>query len=471
MVLPVQAENPYVHWATVMGGPGDDYTGGPVLAPSGELWVINGSWNGPSILRTLDTRGRIVREQTFHGAALGGIAFAANGDYYLTGTVTEPALFGFGHTNDFFLAKHAPAGGLIWVRTAGTPDYSPNWSSGGSDVAVDPAGNVYVTGSSRGPAVFGPTVFGDGGGPLLCKYDPAGNLLWVKRPEDPTGAGGAGRLAVDQDGNVAITGFLSNGDVDFGGVVVTIDGPYGAYPFVAKYSATGQAQWAKNAHGGRGVAMDRQGNVYCAGDWVSASRFSPGGTLLWEKSFPGAYCRVTLNSRDEPLLFGQFEGTVDFGGTVLQDQTVGWYDIFLCKANPEGNIQWAISGGGPEYDAGHFASCDSAGNIYLTGQIRKSLGMLGSVPLIPLFPNDGVLDADVFVARITEAPPLTITPNPQNIILSWPVQATNYFLEAATSMPALSWDSVTNTPTVTTNERSVQLPLTGPAQFFRLRQP
>jgi hypothetical protein len=38
-------------------------------------------------------------------------------------------------------------------------------------------------------------------------------------------------------------------------------------------------------------------------------------------------------------------------------------------------------------------------------------------------------------------------------------------------MPALSWDSVTNTPTVTTNERSVQLPLTGNARFFRLRQP
>jgi hypothetical protein len=54
--------------------------------------------------------------------------------------------------------------------------------------------------------------------------------------------------------------------------------------------------------------------------------------------------------------------------------------------------------------------------------------------------------------------------------VSWPAKATNYVLETATSLPAVSWDLVTNTPTVTTNERGVQLPLTGNATFFRLRK-
>jgi hypothetical protein len=44
-------------------------------------------------------------------------------------------------------------------------------------------------------------------------------------------------------------------------------------------------------------------------------------------------------------------------------------------------------------------------------------------------------------------------------------------LEATTLLPAVSWSAVTNTPTVTTNERSVQLPLTGNTTFFRLRKP
>lgn len=44
-------------------------------------------------------------------------------------------------------------------------------------------------------------------------------------------------------------------------------------------------------------------------------------------------------------------------------------------------------------------------------------------------------------------------------------------IESATSLPAVSWTTVTNTPTDTATERSVQLPLTGNARFFRLRKP
>ena len=75
------------------------------------------------------------------------------------------------------------------------------------------------------------------------------------------------------------------------------------------------------------------------------------------------------------------------------------------------------------------------------------------------------------VAKIAQAPPLKIAPSPGAATLSWPAKATNYVLEAATSLPALSWATVTNTPTVGPTERSVQLPLTGSAKFFRLRQP
>lgn len=66
---------------------------------------------------------------------------------------------------------------------------------------------------------------------------------------------------------------------------------------------------------------------------------------------------------------------------------------------------------------------------------------------------------------------LTLSRSGQTVNLSWPVWATNYLLEATTSLPAVSWTTVTNTPTVITNERSVQLPMTSNAQFFRLRQP
>ena len=66
---------------------------------------------------------------------------------------------------------------------------------------------------------------------------------------------------------------------------------------------------------------------------------------------------------------------------------------------------------------------------------------------------------------------LKIATTSSAVAVSWPVTATNYLLEATTSLPAVAWDVVTNTPTVTANERSVQLPVTGTTRFFRLRRP
>jgi hypothetical protein len=59
----------------------------------------------------------------------------------------------------------------------------------------------------------------------------------------------------------------------------------------------------------------------------------------------------------------------------------------------------------------------------------------------------------------------------QTVILSWPVVATNFVLEITTTLHAVSWDAVTNTPTVGAIERSGQPPITGNAKFFRLRNP
>src|SRR4029450_5877720 len=110
-------------------------------------------------------------------------------------------------------------------------------------------------------------------GPLLCKYDQDGTLLWARRVEahpSQFGDGGTvGSIALDPQGNIAITGYVNNGEANFGGTVVTIAGPYDGYSFVAKYRPTGDVQWAKAAHGGSGIAADRQGNVYCTGYAIS----------------------------------------------------------------------------------------------------------------------------------------------------------------------------------------------------------
>jgi hypothetical protein len=68
-------------------------------------------------------------------------------------------------------------------------------------------------------------------------------------------------------------------------------------------------------------------------------------------------------------------------------------------------------------------------------------------------------------------PQLAIGLSTQNVTLSWPVGAMSYVLESAPSLSAIAWDPVTNNPAIGPTQRSVQLPITSAAKFFRLRSP
>jgi hypothetical protein len=68
-------------------------------------------------------------------------------------------------------------------------------------------------------------------------------------------------------------------------------------------------------------------------------------------------------------------------------------------------------------------------------------------------------------------PQLAIALSPQTVTLSWPVGVTSYVLESTSSLSATTWDPVTDNPTIGPTDRSVQLPITDVAKFFRLRQP
>jgi hypothetical protein len=123
-----------------------------------------------------------------------------------------------------------------------------------------------------------------------------------------------------------------------------------------------------------------------------------------------------------------------------------------------------LGGAGGEGASG--IAIDPRGDIVIVGSTSSS-----DFPLARPFQSNLRGTSDAFVAKIRLGELLTVSREGQNLIVSWPVGATNYTLEAATSLPTVSWDTVTNTPTVTANKCSVQLPLTGAAKFFRLRSP
>src|SRR5205823_12297238 len=68
------------------------------------------------------------------------------------------------------VAKFSPAGGHLWSR-----GFGDSFSNSGNGVAVDPSGNIAVTGAFSGPADFGRGApFSAGVGGFLAKLSPTG---------------------------------------------------------------------------------------------------------------------------------------------------------------------------------------------------------------------------------------------------------------------------------------------------------
>lgn len=152
-----------------------------------------------------------------------GIALDGNGDVILTGYFLAQIFFG---TNGL-----TPAGGkdvfLAKMNRWGTSYY---WSKGfgdvyddkGNGVAVDDAGDIYITGSFIKSINFGgKTLYSTGGYPYasaiyVAKMESPGDHVWSRKFGYFYYDGGMG-VAAHSDGNIALTGYYKSDDVDFGG--------------------------------------------------------------------------------------------------------------------------------------------------------------------------------------------------------------------------------------------------------------
>ncbi len=158
--------------------------------------------------------------------------------------------------SDIFLVKYSPEGDRLWTRQIGTPD-----EDFGNAVAVDAAGNAYVTGSTNG-SVDGNANIG-GTDIILIKYNSSGVRQWTRQIGTTLDDNGLA-LAIDRSGYVYITGSTKgslDGNTNAGGKDY----------FVIKYNSEGMKQWSKQVGSasddvGYGVTTDGEGNAYVTGD-------------------------------------------------------------------------------------------------------------------------------------------------------------------------------------------------------------
>lgn len=208
-----------------------------------------------------------------------GIAADSAGSTYVVGRFGGPSNFGgiplsgFGGF-DVFIAKYDSTGNVLWARQGGGT--SDEYAYG---IAANPAGECSITGSFYGSASFSGIGLTSAGytDVFVARYDSAGTVQWARRAGSTMSqsAEQGSSVAVDAAGNCYVTGFFQ-GTASFGSSNLVSSG--GKEIFIAKYDSAGTLVWAKKAglvfdDSGNGIALDNSGNAYVAGTFYDSATF------------------------------------------------------------------------------------------------------------------------------------------------------------------------------------------------------
>ncbi len=328
-----------------------------------------------------------------------GVVTDNAGNVYTAGKYEENAIFS-GVTlpnqgnHDMYVARYSPTGNLDWIRTAGgfNGDYA-------QAIATNKTSNIYVTGEVEdGTALItfpGSTItltpLGDND-LFIASYDFNGNLQWARTDGYYYNEKSRG-ITCDNSGNVVVCGYYKDTTM-FNGTKIPSKGEEDM--FVAKYDANGTILWMRNAGGpgrdeGKSVVCDASGNVYVCGMYSDGAvfgtttytvantpfgkyfdgyiaKYDPNGNLLWVKSIVGDYddvaWSITKDNAGKIYISGEFSGA-KFG--TVDEWPNGMQDMFVACYDQNGNYQWVSHGGGLTADRSRGITCDGT-TIFATGQ-------------------------------------------------------------------------------------------------------
>ena len=301
----------------------------------------------------------------YHGSVDGStdravaMALDSAGNLYVTGQSQ-----GVGTGLDYATVAYDPKGNQLWAARYNGPG---NGNDAVNGIAVDSkTGHVYVTGQSQGTAT--------GSDYATVAYDFQGNQLWVARYNGPPIVGGGAAIAVDgKTGNVYVTGESVSG-----GTTVAYDSNGNQL-----WVAIGQDQ--QDIHFSitiyqtypRAIVVDStSGNVYVtgriyfpmAGDssvWTTA--YDDRGTQLWVKE-AGPSVIGGEGQLGVAIALGA-AGNIDVAAQGFFSVEGHHYDTLAY--DPNGNRLWlqdyqGIPGGFSEPRA--IATDSNTGNVYVTGR-------------------------------------------------------------------------------------------------------
>ncbi|MBS4027701.1 MAG: SBBP repeat-containing protein [Ignavibacteriales bacterium] len=311
----------------------------------------------------------------------------------------------------------------LWAKSAGgtSSDY-------GFGIASDANGNSFVTGWSLSNTItFDTTTLTSHGSydMFTVKYDASGNVAWAKR-SGGTDADFGYSIALDTGGNSFVTGRFNSHIITFGTTTLTNHDNSGNYSdmFTVKYDASGNVMWAKSAGGTNSddaysITVDANGNSFVTGNFSSAAitfgtttitnngsydmfivKYNATGNVVWAKSAGGTNydngSRIAVDANGNSFVTGWFQSsTITFGTTTLTNSSSDTADMFVVKYDASGNVVWAKSAGGTNSDYGYGIAVDANGNSLLTGYFRSPTITFGTTTLT----NSSSDTADIFIVK------------------------------------------------------------------------
>ncbi len=395
-----------------------------------------------------------------------GIAVDGSGNAYVTGITTSteaafpvtvgPDLTYNGGSFDGFVAKVNTGGtALVYAGYIGGSSFDV-----GSGIAVDGAGNAYVTGHTNSteatfPGTVGPDLTYDGGvDAFVAKVNAGGTALvyagYIGGSGHDVGVG----IAVDGSGNAYVTGSTTSTEATFPETVgpdLTSNG--GEDAFVAKVNAAGTALVYAGYIGGSsfdrglGIAVDGSGNAYVTGQTFSnegafpetvgpdltfnggdydafVAKVNAAGTALGYAGYIGGSgddvgIGIAVDGSGNAYVAGwtfSTEGT--FPETVGPDLTFngGAFDAFVAKVNAAGTaLVYAGYIGGSGEDHGAGIAVDGSGNAYVTGSTSSTEATFPVTVGPDLTSNANGGYSDAFVAKISPSIQVAPTASPTQL--------------------------------------------------------
>lgn len=324
-------------YSTYLGGSGDDFGSGIAVDSSGAAYVVG---------------------------------FTASVNFPVTGGAFQDTPSG---TDDVFVTKLNTTGSsLVYSTFLGGSDIN-----NGLGIAVDEAGDAYVTGFTTSPdfpttpGAF-QTEYGGGQDGFVSKLDASGSALVYSSYLGGSGQDQGSGIAVDHAGNAFITGFTQS-----------IDFPVSSGAFQA---ACGNPSTCENA-------------------FVTAIN-SSGSALVYSTYLGGSYDQgygVTVDSSDNAYVTGLAEAGFPTTPNAFQPTYAGGGDAFVAKINSTGStLIYSTYLGGSNYDQGYAIAIDQAGDAYITG-FTESFNFPVTPGALQMICNEGkscAKDGDAFVTEI-----------------------------------------------------------------------